>query len=122
MALLGAIDQGTSSTRFIVFDDASRIVALAQMEHAQIYPQPGWVEHDPLEIWRNTEAVVAQAMRSAQLQPKDLAAIGITNQRETTVVSRWLVIPSAARSWGCSCADRMASAITVSVLRQISSG
>jgi glycerol kinase len=86
MALLGAIDQGTSSTRFIVFDDSSRIVAVSQMEHAQIYPQPGWVEHDPLEIWRNTEAVVANAMRSAQLQPKDLAAIGITNQRETTVV------------------------------------
>jgi glycerol kinase len=86
MALLGAIDQGTSSTRFIVFDGSSRIVAVSQMEHAQIYPQPGWVEHDPLEIWRNTEAVVANAMRSAQLQPKDLAAIGITNQRETTVV------------------------------------
>ena len=86
MALLGAIDQGTSSTRFIVFDDSSRIVAVSQMEHAQIYPQPGWVEHDPLEIWRNTETVVATAMRSAQLRPKDLAAIGITNQRETTVV------------------------------------
>jgi glycerol kinase len=86
MALLGAIDQGTSSTRFIVFDDSSRIVAMSQMEHAQIYPQPGWVEHDPLEIWRNTETVVADAMRSAQLRPEDLAAIGITNQRETTVV------------------------------------
>jgi glycerol kinase len=86
VALLGAIDQGTSSTRFIVFDDSSRIVAVSQMEHAQIYPQPGWVEHDPLEIWRNTEAVVSGAMRSAQLKPKDLAAIGITNQRETTVV------------------------------------
>ena len=86
MPLLGAIDQGTSSTRFIVFDDSSRIVAVSQMEHAQIYPQPGWVEHDPLEIWRNTETVVAAAMRSAQLKPKDLAAIGITNQRETTVV------------------------------------
>jgi len=86
MALLGAIDQGTTSTRFIVFDDSSRIVSMSQMEHAQIYPQPGWVEHEPLEIWRNTETVVASAMRSAQLQPKDLAAIGITNQRETTVV------------------------------------
>jgi len=86
MALLGAIDQGTSSTRFIVFDESSRIVAVSQMEHAQIYPQPGWVEHDPLEIWRNTETVVANVIRSAQLQPKDLTAIGITNQRETTVV------------------------------------
>ena len=86
MALLAAIDQGTTSTRFIVFDDSSRIVSMSQMEHAQIYPQPGWVEHDPLEIWRNTETVVANAMRSAQLRPQDLAAIGITNQRETTVV------------------------------------
>ena len=86
MPLLGAIDQGTTSTRFIVFDDSSRIVSMSQMEHAQVYPRPGWVEHDPLEIWRNTETVVANAMRSAQLQPKDLAAIGITNQRETTVV------------------------------------
>src|SRR6187551_2926906 len=85
-ALIGAIDQGTSSTRFIVFDDSSRIVASSQMEHAQIYPRPGWVEHDPLEIWRNTETVIADAMRSAQLQPQDLAALGITNQRETTVV------------------------------------
>jgi len=85
-ALLGALDQGTSSTRFIVFDDSSRIVAASQMEHAQIYPRPGWVEHDPLEIWRNTETVIADAMRTAQLRPRDLAAIGITNQRETTVV------------------------------------
>jgi glycerol kinase len=85
-ALIGALDQGTSSTRFIVFDDAGRIVSAAQMEHAQIYPQPGWVEHDPLEIWRNTETVIANAMRTAQLRPQDLAAIGITNQRETTVV------------------------------------
>ena len=85
-ALLGAIDQGTSSTRFIVFDDSSRIVAASQMEHAQIYPRPGWVEHDPLEIWRNTETVIADAMRTAQLRPRGLAAIGITNQRETTVV------------------------------------
>ena len=85
-ALLGAIDQGTSSTRFIVFDDSSRIVAASQMEHAQIYPRPGWVEHDPLEIWRNTETVIADAMRTAQLRSRDLAAIGITNQRETTVV------------------------------------
>jgi len=85
-ALIGALDQGTSSTRFIVFDDAGRIVSAAQMEHAQIYPQPGWVEHDPLEIWRNTETVIADAMRTAHLRPQDLAAIGITNQRETTVV------------------------------------
>jgi glycerol kinase len=83
---LGAIDQGTSSTRFIIFDDATRIVAESQIEHEQIYPQPGWVEHDPIEIWRNTQTVIAAALRSAGLTPRDLAAIGITNQRETTVL------------------------------------
>ncbi|MGE0447138.1 MAG: FGGY family carbohydrate kinase, partial [Vicinamibacterales bacterium] len=83
---LGAIDQGTSSTRFIIFDDATRIVAESQVEHEQIYPQPGWVEHDPIEIWRNTQTVIAGALRSGGLQASDLAAIGITNQRETAVV------------------------------------
>jgi glycerol kinase len=83
---IGAIDQGTSSTRFIIFDDDTRIVAESQIEHAQIYPQPGWVEHDPVEIWRNTQTVIAAALRSGGLKPSDLAAIGITNQRETTVV------------------------------------
>src|SRR5580658_3360057 len=83
---LGAIDQGTTSTRFIVFDRGGRVVASAQREHAQVYPQPGWVEHDPEEIWRRTEEVMAEAMRQKSLRPGDLAAIGITNQRETTVV------------------------------------
>ncbi len=83
---IGALDQGTTSTRFLVFDDASRIVGQAQLEHAQIYPQPGWVEHDPVEIWRNTRAVAAAALAAANLSAADLAAIGITNQRETTVV------------------------------------
>ncbi|MGE0594541.1 MAG: glycerol kinase GlpK [Vicinamibacterales bacterium] len=83
---LGAIDQGTSSTRFIVFDESTRIVAQAQREHAQIYPQPGWVEHDPVEIWRNTQTVMAAALRGSGLTSRDLAAVGITNQRETTVV------------------------------------
>ena len=83
---LGAIDQGTSSTRFIVFDESTRIVAESQIEHEQIYPQPGWVEHDPVEIWRNTQTVIAAALRGGGLRPRDLAAIGITNQRETTVV------------------------------------
>ena len=64
---VGAIDQGTSSTRFIIFDDSTRIVAEAQVEHEQIYPHPGWVEHDPLEIWRNTQTVIAAALRSAGL-------------------------------------------------------
>ena len=83
---IGAIDQGTTSTRFIVFDRAGRTVAISQKEHEQIYPQPGWVEHDAEEIWQNTRSVIAEAMAKAGLRPKDLAAIGITNQRETTVV------------------------------------
>ena len=83
---LGAIDQGTTSTRFIVFDDRTRVVAQSQIEHTQIYPQAGWVEHDPTEIWRNTQTVMAGALRSGGLVAADLAAIGITNQRETTVV------------------------------------
>jgi glycerol kinase len=85
-AYLGAIDQGTTSTRFIVFDHSGRIVSAAQKEHEQIFPKPGWVEHDPDEIWRRTQEVIAEAMQAKGLRPKDLAAIGITNQRETTIV------------------------------------
>lgn len=84
--LIGAIDQGTTSSRFIVFDRAGHIVSVAQKEHEQIYPRPGWVEHDPMEIWRNTEAVIVEALAKKGLKPSDLAAVGITNQRETTVV------------------------------------
>jgi glycerol kinase len=83
---LGAIDQGTTSSRFIVFDRSGRIVSTAQKEHEQIYPKPGWVEHDPEEIWRRTQDVIQEAMGARGLKPEDLAAIGITNQRETTVV------------------------------------
>jgi glycerol kinase len=83
---IGAIDQGTTSTRFIVFDRSGRIVSTAQKEHEQIYPKPGWVEHDPNEIWRRTQETIAEAMAMRGLRPQDLAAIGITNQRETTVV------------------------------------
>src|SRR4051794_2328006 len=83
---IGAIDQGTTSTRFIVFDRAGRIAASAQKEHRQIYPQSGWVEHDPDEIWSRTQGVIAEAMAQRGLKPSDLAAIGITNQRETTVL------------------------------------
>jgi len=83
---LGAIDQGTTSTRFIVFDHGGRIVAQAQEEHEQIYPAAGWVEHDPEEIWRRTQSVIHLAMEQKLLAPSDLAAIGITNQRETTIV------------------------------------
>jgi glycerol kinase len=83
---IGAIDQGTTSTRFLVFDRAGRIVASAQREHQQIYPQPGWVEHDPEEIWLRTREVIAEAMAQRGLRAADLAALGITNQRETTVL------------------------------------
>jgi glycerol kinase len=83
---IGAIDQGTTSTRFLVFDRAGRIVTTAQKEHQQIYPQAGWVEHDPDEIWQRTREVIAEAMDQRGLHPADLAAIGITNQRETTVL------------------------------------
>ena len=83
---IGAIDQGTTSTRFIVFDQAGGIVGLAQKEHAQIYPQPGWVEHSAQEIVRNTDEVIAAALAQAKLTARDIAAVGITNQRETTVV------------------------------------
>ena len=85
-AYLGAIDQGTTSTRFIVFDRTGRIVSVAQKEHEQIYPKAGWVEHDPDEIWRRTQEVIHEGMQTSGLLPKDLAAIGITNQRETTLV------------------------------------
>jgi len=83
---LGAIDQGTTSARFIVFDKAGRIVSVAQKEHEQIFPQPGWVEHNPEEIWQRTREVMAEALAKGKLTSDDLAAIGITNQRETSVV------------------------------------
>ncbi|MDR2373050.1 MAG: glycerol kinase GlpK [Bifidobacteriaceae bacterium] len=81
-----AIDQGTTSTRAIIFDHGGGIVAVGQLEHRQIYPQAGWVEHDPIEIWDNTRQVVAVALAKAELSPKQIAGIGITNQRETTVI------------------------------------
>lgn len=83
---IAAIDQGTTSTRCIVFDRQGTIVSLAQKEHKQLYPQPGWVEHDPEEIWRNTLEVIALARIKGKLSVQDIAAVGITNQRETTVV------------------------------------
>ena len=83
---VGAIDQGTTSSRFMVFDQQGTVVAVAQREHRQIYPKPGWVEHDATEIWRNTEAVIGEALERGGLKPGELAAVGITNQRETTVL------------------------------------
>ena len=81
-----SIDQGTASSRCLVFDERARIVSVAQKEHRHYYPMPGWVEHDSAEIWRNVVAVVGEALQKADLSPADLSALGITNQRETTVI------------------------------------
>ncbi len=83
---IAAIDQGTTSSRCIIFDAKGDICATAQKEHRQIFPKPGWVEHDASEIWTNVETVVKQALRSLKIKPTDLAAVGVTNQRETTLL------------------------------------
>ena len=83
---IGSIDQGTTSSRFIIFNKAGEIISVGQKEHQQIYPQAGWVEHNPDEIWKNTQEVIGLALGKANLSAKDIAAVGITNQRETTVV------------------------------------
>ena len=83
---VGAVDQGTTSTRFMIFDHAGEEVARHQLEHEQVMPKAGYVEHDPVEIWERTSSVIQNAMRKANLSASDLAAVGITNQRETTVV------------------------------------
>jgi glycerol kinase len=83
---VGALDQGTTSNRFIIFDHRGQIVAVDQKEHEQIFPQPGWVEHNPAEIWQNTRDVIRGALGKSGLTGSDLVAIGITNQRETTVI------------------------------------
>jgi glycerol kinase len=84
--LVAAIDQGTSSTRFMIFDREGRVVGVAREEHSQILPQPGWVEHDPVEIWDKTRLVIERCLEEAGVRASDLAAVGITNQRETTVI------------------------------------
>ena len=83
---VGAVDQGTTSTRFMVFDREGREVARHQLEHEQILPRAGWVEHNPLEIWERTETVIQSALTKARIAPSDLASIGVTNQRETAIV------------------------------------
>jgi glycerol kinase len=83
---VGAIDQGTTSTRFMIFDHEGNVVGVDQREHEQIYPKPGWVEHDPREIMTRTSEVIDAALKKANIRASDLAAVGITNQRETTVV------------------------------------
>ena len=83
---IGAIDQGTTGTRFMVFNHSGQVVANAYEQHEQIYPEPGWVEHDPVEIWENVEQVVTRGLTAAAIDADQLEALGITNQRETTVV------------------------------------
>ncbi|MFN8469767.1 MAG: glycerol kinase GlpK [Caldilineaceae bacterium] len=83
---IAAIDQGTTSTRCILFNRRGETVSVHQLEHTQIFPKPGWVEHDPLEIWQRTQDVVRSALDKADATARDIAAVGITNQRETTVV------------------------------------
>jgi glycerol kinase len=84
--VVGAVDSGTTSTRFMLFDQAGSVVAFDQREHRQIFPQSGWVEHDPLEIWTRTREVIGATLANAHLKAADLAAVGVTNQRETAIV------------------------------------
>src|SRR6266496_2647759 len=79
-----AVDQGTTSTRFMVFDHGGQVVSVDQKEHEQIYPKPGWVEHDANEIWQRTQEVIKAGLE--KVKASDIAAVGVTNQRETTVV------------------------------------
>src|SRR5262249_25558900 len=81
-----AIDQGTTSTRCMLFDHGGKVVAVDQKEHEQIFPKPGWVEHDPMEIWERTQSGVEGALQKGGASTGDIAAVGITNQRETTVM------------------------------------
>ncbi|HET7869805.1 MAG TPA: glycerol kinase GlpK [Actinomycetota bacterium] len=83
---VGALDQGTTSTRFMIFDHSGKVVGIDQKEHEQIYPKPGLVEHDPMEIWQRSEDVITGGLKKAKIQASELAAVGVTNQRETTVV------------------------------------
>ena len=110
---VGAVDQGTTSTRFMVFDHGGNEVAKYQLEHTQIMTRPGWVEHDPIEIWELTSSVIQSGLRQAKLTANDLAALGITNQRETTLV--WNKTTGRpyynAIVWQDTRTDRLASAL-----------
>ncbi|MEV0291736.1 MULTISPECIES: glycerol kinase GlpK [unclassified Kribbella] len=110
---VGAVDQGTTSTRFMIFDHSGNEVGIHQLEHEQILPQAGWVEHNPVEIWERTSSVIRTAMNARGLQASDLAALGITNQRETTVVwNRRTGRPYYnAIVWQDTRTDRIASAL-----------
>ena len=84
--LIAAIDSGTTSTRFMLFDHSGAVVGFEQREHRQIFPRSGWVEHDPLEIWQRTQEVIRATLHKCDVRPSQIAAVGITNQRETAVV------------------------------------
>ena len=83
---IAALDQGTTSSRCVIFDRQGRIVGMAQREFTQLYPQPGWVEQDPMEIWSSQYSVLTEAVAQTGIEPEEIAAIGITNQRETTIL------------------------------------
>ena len=106
---VGAIDQGTTSSRFIIFDHDGRVVSVARKEHAQIFARPGWVEHDPQEIWQNVQEVVQSGLEKSGIQGSDLVGIGVTNQRETTVLwDKRTGKPYAnAIVWQCTRTDRI---------------
>jgi glycerol kinase len=110
---VGAVDQGTTSTRFMIFDHGGNEVARHQLEHEQILPRAGWVEHNPVEIWERTSTVMRTALKDADLGPTDLAAVGVTNQRETAVVwDRRTGRPyHNAIVWQDTRTDRIASAL-----------
>jgi glycerol kinase len=110
---VGAVDQGTTSTRFMIFDHSGNAVGIHQLEHEQILPQAGWVEHNPVEIWERTSSVIRTALNANNLQASDLAALGITNQRETAVVwNRKTGRPYYnAIVWQDTRTDRIASAL-----------
>lgn len=106
---VGALDQGTTSNRFIIFDRNGKIIGIDQKEHAQIFPRPGWVEHDPAEIWQNTRDVIRGALEKTRISGSELAAIGITNQRETTVIwDKHTGLPyTNAIVWQCTRTDKI---------------
>jgi glycerol kinase len=110
---VGAVDQGTTSTRFMIFDHGGNVVGIHQLEHEQILPQAGWVEHNPIEIWDRTSSVITTALQAQNLTHSDLAALGVTNQRETAVVwNRRTGRPYYnAIVWQDTRTDRIASAL-----------
>ncbi len=101
---IAALDQGTTSTRFIIFDQEGRIIGLEQKEHQQIFPRPGWMEHDPKEIWENACHVIRRALAKTGIKGSDLSALGVTNQRETALIwDRYTAQPyHQAIVWQCT--------------------